>query len=431
MRIQASIEYMNREVNMKTKAACASISLGKKPTAQDDPKGKDPKVFMMISTANNRAGIKFAIRQNLSKVFDKFAHEGRCTISLINPPKDIFISKANAVQLKAFVKMLKTIFVAKSDKELDEITLTAAALNPATSTQVTKPKEKMVILNKIDYPITKSFPNTLTELRINGINLKKFDSRILRLKHLVVLDLCDNSLENIPESFASLTNLKELHLANNKIGVSPPKFFMCTTLSQNLCLLDLSNNQLKMLPNHISNFKKLVTLKIVSNDLRKLGMNLDRLSSLKRLELIGNEDLKVFPGSLPKLRLDHLSLSAKCLTEENEGIKLHDNSQEIPTLEDLCVKRCSELKLRSKLDELEMPYRILEKIDFLQRCQCGQLIHSSSNARGITRSNPNRIAQTFVSDGGHAGSQTFIRCETFFCSTSCLELFKNRPLNFR
>ena len=105
MRIQASIEYMNREVNMKTKAACASISLGKKPTAQDDPKGKDPKVFMMISTANNRAGIKFAIRQNLSKVFDKFAHEGRCTISLINPPKDIFISKANAVQLKAFVKI--------------------------------------------------------------------------------------------------------------------------------------------------------------------------------------------------------------------------------------------------------------------------------------------------------------------------------------
>ena len=54
---------------------------------------------------------------------------------------------------------------AKTDEELDKISITSAALNPASLTQVTKPKEKLIIFEKKDYPITKNFPSSLTELK--------------------------------------------------------------------------------------------------------------------------------------------------------------------------------------------------------------------------------------------------------------------------
>ena len=442
MRVQATVEIMDRGVNMKTKPARASISLGKKPLVQNDQNGQDPKVFMVISTMNNRVGTKYPICANIQRCFDKFVGQGQCTLSLIKPAKDILISKADPVPLKAMLCVMKKILMAKSDSELDSITLTSAALNPATVSQVSKPKEKLVIVEKRDYPITKNFPCTLTILKINGINLKKFDSRILKLSQLTLLDLSDNSIPSIPESFLTLPNLRELYLSNNKIANIPVKFLTCPSISKSLCLLDMSKNQLKILPKHIGNLKNLVNLNLAHNQLKMIGMTLDKLTNLKHLELIGNIDLKVLPGSLPRLRLDHLSLSAACLTQDNEGLKLYDHSSEFPKLLDLCVAKCSDIFVRSKLDESMIPTGLLENLDTLQRCQCGKYCYMSSlktaesniwtsHAKAITKANPNRIAQTFVSDGTIVGSQNFIRCETFFCSTECLQLFKKRPLNFR
>ena len=43
MRLKATVETLNRDVNMKTKAISSLISLGKKPLAKDD-QNHDPKV---------------------------------------------------------------------------------------------------------------------------------------------------------------------------------------------------------------------------------------------------------------------------------------------------------------------------------------------------------------------------------------------------
>lgn len=423
--MQATVEVLNRDVNLKTKAVRSSIALGKKASAKCDK--NDPKVFLVISSLANRTGTKFGVSANVQKVFNRCADQGMCTIRLIAPAKDIVISKADPVQLKAMLNLMKCALMAKNDEELDAINLTSAALNPASLSQVTKPKEKLIICDKRDYPITKNFPASLSILRVNDINLKKFDSRMLKLSQLTILDLSGNSIASLPSSFQGLPMLKELHLSRNKIAFLPASFFVCRSLTRSLCLLDLSKNQLKVLPSHVSNFKHLVTLNLSDNQIRKLPMTLDKLVHLRRLDLLGNKDLKVMPGCLPRMTLDHLTVSTDSMTSEDGAVLLSDSSRQVPSLLDLCLVKC--YGLRTKVDESILPPSVIDYWDSIQRCHCGKLCHWSSHARGISKANPGRIARTFISDG--VNSYAFIRCETLFCSTKCLDFYRNQPLNFR
>ena len=171
MRLQATVECVNCDVHMCTKPTRSSLALGKKPQGSNKKtESSESKVFLMLCTAANRTGIKFDIQNNIKSVFDKHIDQGKCTIQFIKPHKMLMISKADPVQLKALRNMLKKVLSAKTDEELDKIsTLTSAALNPASMAQVTKPKEKLIITEKKDYPITKNFPSSLAELRVNGV----------------------------------------------------------------------------------------------------------------------------------------------------------------------------------------------------------------------------------------------------------------------
>jgi len=428
MRIQATVKLTNRDVNMSTKPVRTSIALGKKPLAKLE-NSSDPKVFMMLCTAANRAGTKFNVCANIDRVFDKFVDQGKCTIQLKKPAKTIFISDADPLQLKSLLNLLKRVLFAKNDEELDKISITSAALMGASLSQVTKPKEKLVIVDKKEYPITKNFPSSLTELKVNNINLKKFDSRMLKLSRLVVLDLSDNNISIWPESFSGLANLKELYLSNNKLATVPVSFFQ--TVSEKLCLLDLSSNQLNMIPFVISKLKNLVTLRLKDNGLKRLPVTISNLKNLKMLELVGNPELGVVPGSFLRLRLDHLSMSSKCLTTDVSGLTIRDTSSEMPSLADLCLVNLTKSGSRSKIDETCLPMRLLEYWDTMQTCSCGKLCLWSSHVRGLIKTNPSRISQNFITDGNLLGSQAFLRCETLFCSKKCIELYKNQPLNFR
>ncbi len=434
MRIQATVEVVNRDVNMRTKPVRSSLALGKKPLADNKKNdSSDPKVFLVLSTQANRVGTKFAIVANVEKVFNKCVDDGKTTLRIIQPPKDIVISKANPIELKAFLGVLKQILFAKNDDDLDKVKLTASALNPASLAQVSKPKDKLVITEKKDYPITKNFPLSLKDLRATGVNLKRLDRRILKLSNLVRLDLSDNAIPDLPdgEEFKHLVNLKELVLSGNKLTTLPMSLFRSSVLSKNLCLLDVSRNSLKILPNAIANFVNLVTLNLAGNPLERLAVTLDKLPRLKRLDLSGNDKLRVLPGSLIKLRLDHLVLSSSALTQLGGSVTLSDSSKRIPCLRDLCIGVCDQNRMRSQVDEELLPGPVLAFWDTMQRCHCDRICHWSSHARAITKANPKSIAITLISDSGLVGSNAMIRCETLFCSTKCLDLYKHKQLNYR
>ena len=426
MRIQAVVEITNRDVNMSTKAVRTSIALGKK-SAKLCKDENDPKVFIILSTVANRTGTKFNVLGNINRVFDKFVDQGKCTIQFKNPPKTLMISKADKLQLKSFLSMLKKVLCAKSEEELEEISLTSAALNPASLSQVTKPKQKLIIREKKDYPITKNFPSSLEELRIQGINYKKLDSRIFNLSKLTILDLSDNVISNLPDSFEKLVHLKELHLSNNKLTSISPIFFH--KISKNLCLLDLSKNQLPMISYLVSNLKNLVTLNLAENELKRLPATLGNIKHLKNLFLLGNKTLTVMPGSFLRLRLDNLTMSGECFTDDPSGLTLKDTSDSAPRLTDICLKNL--YHKRAEIDEELLPRLLLEQWDTMQKCPCGNLCLWSSHVRGLVKTDPRRITQTFISDELTIGTTSFLRCETLFCSKKCIVLYKNQPLNLR
>ena len=87
----------------------------------------------MLCTASNLSGMKLNISANISRVFDKFLDQGKCTIQMIQPAKTIVISKADPLQLKALLNLLKKVLMAKTDEELDNLKLTSAALSGKVS----------------------------------------------------------------------------------------------------------------------------------------------------------------------------------------------------------------------------------------------------------------------------------------------------------
>ena len=250
----------------------------------------------------------------------------------------------------SIVKVLK----AKTNQELDGLSLSSAALNHASIGQVYNLKEKIIINDKKDYPIRENFPkciprqnfpSSLKELRVNGINLKKFDNRMLKLSRLVVLDLADNNLKLWPESFGGLENLKELYLSNNKLTKVPVSLLL--TVSKSLNLLDLSGNQLSILPDVFSKLKSLITLKLKNNQLKRLSVPFSVLKNLDTLELIGNPELGAMPQSFQKLQLNHLSISSKCLRTDVSGLIVEDRSSDFPLLTDLCLASLNKSGCRS------------------------------------------------------------------------------------
>ena len=88
MRFKAQVTVNNRMlsnqggncVKVKGKPPVSSLAIGRKPKhlIKDDDNIKDPEVFVLHCTAQNRSGFKYAVKQNIEKVsfprpFGKFS----------------------------------------------------------------------------------------------------------------------------------------------------------------------------------------------------------------------------------------------------------------------------------------------------------------------------------------------------------------------
>lgn len=172
----------------------------------------------------------------MNQIFTKFIDEGKATIRLIEPPYDLII-KADIIQLKSFLRVLKLAI----SKKIDPSVLDISNLNPKSMGSV--PKVKVVISKASEYPTLEGFPRMTEELHLVGLNRKSFDRQILRLQSLRILNLSENQITSLPKELGSLRHLQELNLSQNCLH----KAIKWTWLDQvavqsNLKLLDISNN---------------------------------------------------------------------------------------------------------------------------------------------------------------------------------------------
>ncbi|XP_030922079.1 leucine-rich repeat protein 1, partial [Geospiza fortis] len=121
--------------------------------------------------------------------------------------------QANVINLKTFLSAVRL-----AHQGNDTSVLPLSPLVPAKNSDVEKPKTKMIITSRRDYPLTKSFPFSLEHLQTSYCKLARIDSRVLCLRRLRKLDL------SLPCRIGQLSRLRFLSAARNKLPFLPWDF---------------------------------------------------------------------------------------------------------------------------------------------------------------------------------------------------------------
>lgn len=106
---------------------------------------------------------------------------------------------------------------------------------------------------------------------------------LFNLQSLTVLDLSHNNLKVIPENLENCKSLVVLNLSHNQMRSLSKKIFVQLT---ELSYLNLSDNELKTIPPQLGRLTKLKTLILNNNPLKEyMMMQIERLKSLQHLHL--------------------------------------------------------------------------------------------------------------------------------------------------
>ena len=148
------------------------------------------------------------------------------------------------------------------------------------------------------------------ELHLNA-GLTEFPQEILTLADsLELLDLSNNHLQVLPDSFSQLKNLKAVFLNNNAFTCFPNVLASCPSLQ----IIGFKNNQISTIGERA--FPPTLRWLILTNNLlRSLPDSIGQLSKLQKLMLAGNK-LQILPQSLSNCHnLQLIRLAANQLTE--------------------------------------------------------------------------------------------------------------------
>ncbi|MFX1444591.1 MAG: leucine-rich repeat domain-containing protein [Promethearchaeota archaeon] len=175
----------------------------------------------------------------------------------------------------------------------------------------------------------------IKHLVLVSLELNRFIDEILELKDLTVLDISGNQIDIIPQDISKFKNLKALILERNKLEFLPESINQL----ENLQYLDLSYNNLKKIPESIGNLKALKKLNLMYNNLNDLPSSIWNL-----------ENLEVFNISYNNIELIHDSIgNLKNLQKFNFGYNKISN---LP----LTLKNLKKLKLLEFNPELKKKF---------------------------------------------------------------------------
>lgn len=140
----------------------------------------------------------------------------------------------------------------------------------------------------------------IKSLMVNAIGIKSIVG-IEIFKNLIMLDISNNEIKEIPKELEALQNLRILIINNNQITDLDPGI----TNLINLEVLDASNNKINKISAEIAKLTKLEQLQLQNNMIKELPDGISALISLEMLVLEGNmiEKLPKKIGELSNLTI--------------------------------------------------------------------------------------------------------------------------------
>ncbi|XP_013169932.1 PREDICTED: leucine-rich repeat protein 1-like isoform X1 [Papilio xuthus] len=405
MKLVCQVEVVNRHhcnvnIGSNKKYSKSTLALGKEPK-------RDKDFFLIHFSSVNKSGNKYKIK-NIKQVFVKCLNEGKATLRFEEPPHDLCI-KSEVIQLKCFLRLLKTCITGDKDAQLSNLSNLSVVSSDIAPV-------KMTIQSRSDIPI-KGFPRTLEYLSMTDLKLCNFRRDILLLSHLLILDLSNNEIEKLPLEFGRMKNLRELYLSKNALGKNGDmdwRWLFGPQIIKTLKLLDISNNKIKYIPKAIWKLEKLVTLKINDNEIVKVPATIGRIQTLRYLDISKNQ-LETLPCSLMQCRLEHLDLSSNnfhLVTDVRNQKNTTSNGWElyIYSLTNLASKAVLKNKLFYAPNII--PWTLAEFLDNAKMCVCGNPV--VNNEYIIREFDPKDYFRVVVFDYNRS-----VKFECYFCSSKC------------
>ncbi|EPG84205.1 leucine-rich repeat domain-containing protein [Leptospira santarosai] len=128
-------------------------------------------------------------------------------------------------------------------------------------------------------------------------NYKDLAEALQNPKEVRILDLSENQLTILPKEIGKLQKLQLLDLSRNRLITLPKEIERL----QNLLSLDLNENQLTTLPKEIGKLQKLQELGLSGNRLITLPKEIGQLKNLRWLSLKNNTALIPQKNKIQKL----------------------------------------------------------------------------------------------------------------------------------
>jgi Leucine-rich repeat (LRR) protein len=147
--------------------------------------------------------------------------------------------------------------------------------------------------------------------------IKEFNEYIenpsMDVRHVIKLDLSHNNLSVLPECIGNFINLQELNLYSNQLTTLPSSIDKLTNLQR----LGLSLNQLVALPSSIGNLTNLQYLEVYDNQLTTLPSSIGNLIHLRHINYYGN------PIEYIPINVQHL------LNRQQNGQQIYQDRQSV------------------------------------------------------------------------------------------------------
>lgn len=231
------------------------------------------------------------------------------------------------------------------------------------------PKSIHVFANLISLDISNNCLQQLSDSFINLKQLRTFiaknnelDSKAIpkdfnRLRSLEVLNFSANNFTELPQQFTELPRLKALYMGGNAITTVTGQVKNLSRLE----VLYLGGNRLSEIPAEIGQLHSLTSLILCDNQLQSLPPTMVNLHHLKSLSLHNNK-LSTLPSEIVTLNLVELSLRNNPLVVKF----VHDMIHEPPSLLEL-AGRVIKIEKVNYCEE-DLPQNLLRYLDSGQSC---------------------------------------------------------------